>query len=142
MQRVVLPREKPHNRRQEGVIPDIVSAHANRVDMLTLARTVEIHIAAGEVDDAIDLRIDVFRLNAELASNAYKFRVFRYEIFRLQPFREALKDEKVRSFSDCDLMIVDPLFDSMETRANTDAEALDWIIHQINQRLGRQTTSK
>jgi hypothetical protein len=136
-QHVVLPKEKPHNRHPEGAILDIVNVHARKVDMLTLTRTVEVKIPVGEVDDAINLRIDVFRLNAEAASNTHQFRVFRYETFRLQPLTEALKEEKNRFYSDCDLMVIDPLFDSLEIHANTDAEAVDWIISHINQRLGR-----
>jgi len=102
----------------------------------TLVRTGEIETNSVE-GDRLDFRIELFERNLPGASEKeYRFRVFRYDLFRLSSVPVAGSS---LAYADHELLVADPMFDLATVVADTWDEAWVQFLAIINEQLYDET---
>ena len=96
-----------------------------------LKETREIEVPAGEAD-SIQFRIELFEMDRrEGEPGPYRFRVFRYDTFRLLPLCFASRDDASACLADHELLVVDTTFDSITVAADSPSQAWDQMWDNI-----------
>ncbi len=106
-------------------------------EMWHLVETIEIQ--AQTVDsDIIQWRVQQFELHPQSEhQKQFRFRVFRYDTFRILPTSRALMGERsLGDGADHDLLVVDPIFDSFVVRSESLADAKDQFLKMMRRQLG------
>src|SRR5262245_31291531 len=102
-----------------------------------LRQTVETEIRLRE-GGSIQFRIELFEADkSKETAKQYRFRVFRYDTFRILPFLYAAAGDSAR-FADHEFLVTDSTFDLTTVTANNPSEALD----QLFERMRRSATSR
>ena len=93
----------------------------------SLIETIETDLATVS-GDSLRFRIDLFK-NAKNERNAFRFRVLRYDLFRLSPLSATQVEDE--GPADHEVLIVDPLFDGFEVNAATAKAAWQQLFSKI-----------
>jgi hypothetical protein len=99
-----------------------------------LRRTIEVEVPVAE-DDSIRLRVELFeKEQPDEHRKQYRFRVFRYDMFRILPSSSAGDSTSARH-ADHEFLIVDPTFDLTTIAADSPSEAWDRFLEGVRRQL-------
>jgi hypothetical protein len=106
----------------------------NEAWILIETREVEIHTSDGL---PLKFRLELFEAKVEASRQSkFRFRVFRYDVFRVFPF-EFIRDSAAMQSADHESLIVDPTFDSIDVVASTVFDAWLFLQQEMERRLGK-----
>jgi hypothetical protein len=101
--------------------------------MWLLRQTTEVEVPVAE-DDSIMLRVELFENDQpDQHHKQYRFRVFRYDMFRILPSSSA-GDATSARHADHEFLIVDPTFDLTAITADSPSEAWDRFLEGLRRR--------